>query len=83
MAATTDNRRRRRRVRNPPERETPAMAAKVVSRPVKLVLTRRQMFGPVGGRPQTEQHVILGAKRRRICCLPGAPFTADPPLRGG
>ena len=27
-----------------------AMAAKQVERPVKLVLTRRQMFGPVGGR---------------------------------
>ena len=40
-----------------------AMAARVVNRPVKLVLTRRQMFGPVGGRPQTEQHVILGATR--------------------
>jgi xanthine dehydrogenase YagR molybdenum-binding subunit len=40
-----------------------AMAAREVSRPVKLVLSRRQMFGPVGGRPQTEQHVVLGAKR--------------------
>jgi xanthine dehydrogenase YagR molybdenum-binding subunit len=40
-----------------------AMAAKRVNRPVKLVLTRRQMFGPVGGRPQTIQHVALGAAR--------------------
>lgn len=40
-----------------------AMAAKMVGRPVKLMLTRRQMFGPVGGRPRTEQHVVLGAKR--------------------
>jgi xanthine dehydrogenase YagR molybdenum-binding subunit len=40
-----------------------AMAAKEVSRPVKLALTRRQMFGPVGGRPHTIQHVTLGAKR--------------------
>jgi xanthine dehydrogenase YagR molybdenum-binding subunit len=40
-----------------------AMAAKVVSRPVKLVLTRRQMFGPVGGRPETSQHIVLGARR--------------------
>ena len=40
-----------------------AMAARAVSRPVKLVLTRRQMFGPVGARPQTEQRVVLGAKR--------------------
>jgi xanthine dehydrogenase YagR molybdenum-binding subunit len=40
-----------------------AMAAKVAKRPVKLVLERPQMFGPVGGRPQTRQHIILGAKR--------------------
>lgn len=38
-----------------------AMAARVVRRPVKLVLTRRQMFGPVGGRPRTVQRVTLGA----------------------
>ncbi|PYP63663.1 MAG: acylaldehyde oxidase [Gemmatimonadetes bacterium] len=38
-----------------------AMAAREVGRPVKLVLTRRQMFGPVGGRPRTEQRVALGA----------------------
>jgi xanthine dehydrogenase YagR molybdenum-binding subunit len=40
-----------------------AMAARVVKRPVKLVLTRRQMFGPVGGRPHTIQRVTLGAAR--------------------
>ena len=40
-----------------------AMAAKHVGRPVKLTLTRRQMFGPVGGRPHTVQHVTLGAAR--------------------
>jgi xanthine dehydrogenase YagR molybdenum-binding subunit len=40
-----------------------AMAAREVGRPVKLVLTRRQMFGPVGGRPRTEQHLTLGASR--------------------
>ncbi|HEY7878852.1 MAG TPA: xanthine dehydrogenase family protein molybdopterin-binding subunit, partial [Gemmatimonadaceae bacterium] len=40
-----------------------AMAAREVARPVKLVLTRRQMFGPVGGRPRTEQRVTLGATR--------------------
>jgi xanthine dehydrogenase YagR molybdenum-binding subunit len=38
-----------------------AMAARVVNRPVKLVLTRRQMFGPVGGRAQTIQRIALGA----------------------
>ncbi len=40
-----------------------AMAAKVAKRPVKLALERPQMFGPVGGRPQTYQHIRLGAKR--------------------
>ncbi len=40
-----------------------AMTAKAVGRPVKLVLERPQMFGPVGGRPQTHQHLVLGAKR--------------------
>jgi xanthine dehydrogenase YagR molybdenum-binding subunit len=40
-----------------------AMAARQVGRPVKLALTRRQMFGPVGGRPYTVQYVTLGATR--------------------
>jgi xanthine dehydrogenase YagR molybdenum-binding subunit len=40
-----------------------AMAARTVKRPVKLVLTRRQMFGPVGGRPHTIQHLTLGAMK--------------------
>ena len=40
-----------------------AMAAKAVNRPVRLSLERPQMFGPVGGRPQTHQHIVLGAKR--------------------
>ncbi|MDB5802734.1 MAG: acylaldehyde oxidase [Betaproteobacteria bacterium] len=38
-----------------------AMAARTLRRPVKLALARTQMFGPVGGRPRTEQHVALGA----------------------
>ncbi len=38
-----------------------AMAARALQRPVKLVLTRRQMYGPVGARPQTEQQIALGA----------------------
>jgi len=40
-----------------------AMAARYVRRPVKLVLDRPQMFGPVGARPQTYQHLTLGAGR--------------------
>jgi xanthine dehydrogenase YagR molybdenum-binding subunit len=38
-----------------------AMAARQVGRPVKLALTRPQMFGPVGNRPRTEQTLRLGA----------------------
>jgi xanthine dehydrogenase YagR molybdenum-binding subunit len=40
-----------------------AMAAKLVKRPVKLVVARPQMFGPVGARPRTHQKVSLGATR--------------------
>ena len=40
-----------------------AMAARSAGRPVKLVLERPQMFGPVGGRPRTEQRIELGATR--------------------
>ena len=39
-----------------------AMAAKTVNRPVRLSLTRAQMFGMVGYRPRTEQHLLLAAK---------------------
>ena len=38
------------------------MAAKQVGRPVRLALTRPQMFGPVGGRPFTEQRIVLAAR---------------------
>jgi xanthine dehydrogenase YagR molybdenum-binding subunit len=38
-----------------------AMAARHVRRPVKLVLTRRQMFFATGHRPRCEQRVALGA----------------------
>jgi xanthine dehydrogenase YagR molybdenum-binding subunit len=38
-----------------------AMAARRAGRPVKLVLDRPQMFGPVGGRPNTEQRMLLAA----------------------
>jgi xanthine dehydrogenase YagR molybdenum-binding subunit len=40
-----------------------AMAAKQSGRPVRLVLDRTQMFGPVGYRPRTQQTVALGAGR--------------------
>jgi len=38
-----------------------AMAAKLTNRPVKIVLSRPQMFGSVGHRPRTEQRVALAA----------------------
>jgi len=38
-----------------------AMAAKGAGRPVKLVLDRNQMFGPVGARPVTDQRMRLAA----------------------
>jgi CO/xanthine dehydrogenase Mo-binding subunit len=40
-----------------------ALAARRVERPVKLVLTRPQMFTGIGHRPATVQHVKLGATR--------------------
>lgn len=38
-----------------------AAAARVIRRPVKLVLTRDQMFSSTGHRPRTEQHLSLVA----------------------
>ncbi|HEY1745078.1 MAG TPA: xanthine dehydrogenase family protein molybdopterin-binding subunit [Granulicella sp.] len=38
-----------------------AMAAKIVQKPVKLVLERDQMFGPVGARPTTVNKIKIGA----------------------
>jgi xanthine dehydrogenase YagR molybdenum-binding subunit len=38
-----------------------AMAAKVSGRPVQLAMERTQMFGPVGARPSTVNHIKLGA----------------------
>jgi xanthine dehydrogenase YagR molybdenum-binding subunit len=38
-----------------------AMASKVVNRPVKLSLDREQMFGIVGARPSTINHIRLAA----------------------
>jgi CO/xanthine dehydrogenase Mo-binding subunit len=40
-----------------------ALAARVIGRPVKLVLTRPQMFTSVGHRPETRQRLRLGATR--------------------
>lgn len=40
-----------------------ALAARAVQRPVKLVITRAQMFTSVGHRAQTEQTITLGATK--------------------
>ncbi|MFI6577965.1 xanthine dehydrogenase family protein molybdopterin-binding subunit [Nocardiopsis sp. NPDC050513] len=40
-----------------------AAAARIVGRPVKLVLSREEVFRIVGGRPRCEQRVALGADR--------------------
>jgi CO/xanthine dehydrogenase Mo-binding subunit len=40
-----------------------ALAARLVGRPVKLVLSRPQMFNSVGHRPETLQRLRLGATR--------------------
>jgi xanthine dehydrogenase YagR molybdenum-binding subunit len=40
-----------------------AVAARFVGRPVKLVMTRRQMYTETGYRPHTWQRVALGASR--------------------
>jgi xanthine dehydrogenase YagR molybdenum-binding subunit len=40
-----------------------ALAARVVARPVKLVLTRPQMFTGVGHRPESRQRMRMGADR--------------------
>jgi len=39
-----------------------AMAARQVNRPVKLVVRRPQMFGPVGSRSATHQTISIGAE---------------------
>jgi len=40
-----------------------AMAARDLKRPVKLVLTRTQLFEQTGNRPRTEQHLRIGAQK--------------------
>jgi xanthine dehydrogenase YagR molybdenum-binding subunit len=37
------------------------MAAKLVGKPVKLVMRREQLYGPIGHRGVTRQHIRLGA----------------------
>lgn len=40
-----------------------AVATKMVGRPVKLMLTRQNMFSGIGHRPETHQRVALGAEK--------------------
>jgi len=47
-----------------------AMAAKVVQRPVRLELTRRQLYAAIGYRPETRQTVQLGAgEDGKLCAI--------------
>jgi CO/xanthine dehydrogenase Mo-binding subunit len=39
-----------------------ALAARLINRPVKLVLTRPQMFTSLGHRPASDQHIRIGAR---------------------
>jgi xanthine dehydrogenase YagR molybdenum-binding subunit len=44
-----------------PHQALAALAAKQVGRPVKISLSRKQMYAACGHRPETRQHVVLGA----------------------
>lgn len=58
-----------------------ALSAKVVGRPVKLVLTRRQMATLAGHRPQTVQTVTLAADRGgRLAALRHATTSTTSPV---
>jgi xanthine dehydrogenase YagR molybdenum-binding subunit len=46
-----------------PHVQLAAIAARITKRPVKLVQTRAQMFTSVGHRPNTIQHLSIGANR--------------------
>ncbi|MBE1486337.1 xanthine dehydrogenase family protein molybdopterin-binding subunit [Plantactinospora soyae] len=50
-------------LRVPPHTVLTVLAARTLDRPVKLVLTRPQMFTSIGHRPETVQRVRLGATR--------------------
>ena len=55
-------------------------AAKVINRPVKLVLSREGTFRMVGGRTLSEQHVALGARKDgRLTALVHTGLTATIP----
>jgi xanthine dehydrogenase YagR molybdenum-binding subunit len=54
-----------------------AMASREAARPVKLVLSRAEMFASVGHRGPTRQELILGAKRDgRLTAIQHATFTS-------
>lgn len=46
-----------------PHQMMAAFAARQVQRPVKLVLTRKQMYSGIGYRPTSRQRMVLGADR--------------------
>src|SRR5438067_1580872 len=61
-----------------------AMAARAVGRPVKLVLDRRQMYSATGHRPETMQHLRIGAESNgRLVAMTHDTFSQmSPPIIG-
>ena len=57
------------------------LAARLVGQPVKLVLRREQMYGPVGHRAPTRQTLRLGADRDGRADRDPPPHAARPPAR--
>ena len=47
-----------------PHEALAAIAAREVGRPVKVALSRQQMFAACGHRPETQQHVVLAADQQ-------------------
>ena len=60
-----------------------AAAARELGRPVKLTLTREQMFTLVGHRPQVSQTVRLGASRDGVLTAVSHESDAERPAVGG
>jgi xanthine dehydrogenase YagR molybdenum-binding subunit len=54
-----------------------ALGARVTGRPVKLMLSRREMYYGVGYRPHTVQRVALGASRDGRLAASSAPWTSS------
>ena len=58
-----------------------ALGARVAGRPVKLMLSRREMYYGVGYRPHTVQRVALGARDGRLAAIVHEGTRRPPPTR--